>query len=68
MPGSRAFCEQKGINSLEDCQAYCVDNSRFPKATMNADGMLRCECLDGQGGNVDWYCDMRTTPRYVRSG
>ncbi len=68
MPQTRAFCEQKGINTLEDCQAYCVDNSRSPRTTMNADGMLRCECLDGPGGNLDWYCDMSTTPRYVRSG
>jgi hypothetical protein len=67
-PG-RAFCELKGIKSPEDCQDYCAEYSRSPRAIMDADGMLRCQCLDGPGGNVDWYCDMRrTTPRYVRSG
>jgi len=68
-PQQRTFCEKqrRPLNSLEDCQAFCVDYRRFPRAFMNANGMLTCECLDGRGGDVEWWCGTKT-PSYLRSG
>jgi hypothetical protein len=68
-PQKRTFCEKqrRPLNSLEDCQAFCVDYRRFPRAFMNANGMLTCECLDGRGGDVEWWCGTKT-PNYLRSG
>lgn len=71
-PRGRGFCEEQSepLYTLEDCQDFCVENRRFPRAIMNANGMLVCECLAGQGGRQDWACGTMetTTPSYVRSG
>ena len=68
-------CAKSGIDDVQSCQDFCNgEYRRFPKAIVDANGFLKCECLDEQGGNVEWFCTAsgrRPTQQeesYLRSG
>ena len=66
-------CSRSDISNQHDCFSFCLgyqcseENRCFPKAVSNADGLFRCLCLDGEGGDANWDCEVKPDS-YLRSG
>lgn len=68
MPVQRGVrCTESGISDQDTCFAFCLDYNRTPQYVSNANGLLKCRCRLGQGGQIDFECN-GDQGSYLRSG
>jgi hypothetical protein len=60
-------CNAYDINNEEECFAFCTKYKRWAKYVGNANGPVRCDCQDVQGGPSVWYCKGEGSDSYLRS-
>jgi len=57
-------CTTSDISDQDTCFNFCLDYKRTAEYVGSANGLLKCRCRLGQGGQIDFECD----DSYLRSG
>eukprot|EP00984_Skeletonema_dohrnii_P002259 scaffold790_cov87-Skeletonema_dohrnii-CCMP3373.AAC.3 len=65
IPQTRSvMCGESGISDQDTCFEFCLYYDRFPQYVGSANGLEKCRCRLGQGGQIDFEC---TKDSYLRS-
>ena len=55
-------CARQGIVDQNTCFAFCQGYNRSPKYIGSGNGIVKCSCLDGPGGSIDYSCSANPSP------
>mmetsp|Transcript_9726 Transcript_9726/g.14754 ORF Transcript_9726/g.14754 Transcript_9726/m.14754 type:complete len:226 (+) Transcript_9726:96-773(+) len=65
IPQTRSVgCSESGISDQDTCFDFCLYYDRSPQYVSSANGLEKCRCRLGQGGQIDFEC---TKDSYLRS-